>query len=65
MTIYFCDKCKSEDVEVTNITPPPPEDRKPMSEFAGFGSVMTHAIHRIQTWVVRCKACGNRKEISV
>lgn len=65
MTIYYCDQCKSEDIEVTNITPQrQPEERKPMSEFMGAGAGIMNAVHIIQTWVIRCRKCGNRKEIS-
>lgn len=61
--IYYCEKCNSEEVEIENITPVPPEERKSIADFNGYGCVST-AIYRPQTYRIRCKNCGNKKEVT-
>lgn len=58
----YCEKCNSEDVELTDINQPP-EERMSIAKFNGFptGEV---SIYRIPSWRVRCRNCGNTREVT-
>lgn len=59
----YCEKCNSEDIEQINTTPIIPEGRQSIADFNGQPTVMTLE-YRPQSWLVRCKNCGNNKEIT-
>jgi uncharacterized Zn finger protein len=62
MKIY-CEKCQSEEVDVINTTPKRPESRISIADYNVEQNVMTLEYHP-QSWLVRCKHCGNKKAIT-
>lgn len=62
MKIY-CEKCQSEEVEVTNTTKLPPEERVSIAEYHPRNNITTTLLYVPQTYVVRCKNCGNKREV--
>jgi len=57
----YCEKCQSEDIEIINTTPRKPESRTSIADYNGMPNVTTLE-YRPQSWLVRCKNCGNKKE---
>ena len=62
MKIY-CEKCQSEEVEIINTTPQRPENRTSITDHNGESNVMTLE-YRPRSWLICCKNCGNKKEIT-
>ncbi|MFH1997815.1 MAG: hypothetical protein ABII94_03950 [Patescibacteria group bacterium] len=57
----YCEKCQSEEVEIINTTPQRPENRVSIADYNGEFNVKTLE-YRPQSWLIRCKNCGNKKE---
>lgn len=62
MKIY-CERCKSEDVEMNVRETPRDEERVSIEDYAG-PSVIVDLVYRPTTYTVKCKVCGNSKEIT-
>ena len=62
----YCEKCKSEDIEIKMVNDLPIEKNQSKMSIADFGgfSNMSDLIYRPQTYLIRCKNCGNKKEIT-
>ena len=61
----YCEKCQSEEVEIINITHREKEEEKKQSiaDFEGFPTT-SDLVYRPQRYLIRCKNCGNKKEVN-
>ena len=63
MKIY-CEKCQSENTDIVDITPQSVEDKKiSIADFNGFPTT-SDLVYRPKTYLIRCRECGNKKEIT-
>ena len=61
----YCEKCNSNEVDTIDITSPtlPDQQRKSIVDFNGFPTT-SDLVYRPKTYLIRCRECGNKKEIT-
>jgi hypothetical protein len=61
----YCEKCNSNEVEIIDIISPTMQEQQKQSiaDFKGF-PMTTDLVYRPRTMLIRCKNCGNKKEIT-
>jgi hypothetical protein len=61
----YCEKCNSSEIETIDITSPtlPEQQKQSIADYKGF-SITSDLVYRPRTTLIRCRNCGNKKEIT-